>query len=349
MAGNAELRARAERAEEEAWRRRVDADVAQLRSDRDELRRQNSELLETVRRMAGGEDGVGDVVARAQVQAHAAASAAVVPVQAHLERELSLVRRHVAALRSGGSFESIQASDVDEALTSQRPSELLIKGVVAGAVSEAETRLEEKLAKALPVKLQPTLERHAERAAKDAEDQVLAKLQAAGTRGRGGLLVVLGGDAAFGTEAADEAADRKRKVDAAIARTEEHDTLLRDLRDEVRRTQDRVKNREQFLEDEDQKRRRDVEDACQKALAKAAEALDATKRLSLHCAAGIRVPPAKAASRRRTTRDCGAERTIWRCLPGAASPPPSSGRTCLGRRRRLLLMGTRVNICCLLF
>ena len=64
--------------------------------------------------------------------------------------------------------------------------------MVAGAVSEAESRLEEKLAKALPVKLQPTLERHAERAAKDAEDQVLAKLQAAGTRGRGGLLAVLG-------------------------------------------------------------------------------------------------------------------------------------------------------------
>ena len=96
----------AERAEEEAWRRRVDADVAQLRSDRDELRRQNSELLETVRRMAGGDGMEGDVVARAQVQAHAAASAAVVPVQAHLERELSLVRRHVAALRSGGSFVS---------------------------------------------------------------------------------------------------------------------------------------------------------------------------------------------------------------------------------------------------
>ena len=224
----------AERAEEEAWRRRVDADVAQLRSDRDELRRQNSELLETVRRMAGGDGMEGDVVARAQVQAHAAASAAVVPVQAHLERELSLVRRHVAALRSGGSFENIAPGDVDEALTSQRPSELLIKGVVAGAVSEAETRLEEKLAKALPVKLQPTLERHAERAAKDAEDQVLAKLQAAGTRGRGGLLAVLGGDAAFGSEAADQANERKRKVDAAIARTEEHDTLLRDLRDELR-------------------------------------------------------------------------------------------------------------------
>ena len=142
----------------EAWRRRVDADVAQLRSDRDELRRQNSELLETVRRMAGGDGMEGDVVARAQVQAHAAASAAVVPVQAHLERELSLVRRHVAALRSGGSFESIQASDVDEALTSQRPSELLIKGVVAGAVSE--TRLEKGAA--LPVKLQST-PRHAER------------------------------------------------------------------------------------------------------------------------------------------------------------------------------------------
>ena len=65
----------AERAEEERWRRRVDADVAQLRSDRDELRRQNSELLETIKDGRG--DGMeGDVVARAQVQAHAAASAA---------------------------------------------------------------------------------------------------------------------------------------------------------------------------------------------------------------------------------------------------------------------------------
>ena len=58
--------------------------------------------------MAGGDGMEGDVVARAQVQAHAAASAAVVPVQAHLERELSLVRRRAAALRSGGSFESIK-------------------------------------------------------------------------------------------------------------------------------------------------------------------------------------------------------------------------------------------------
>ena len=131
----------------------------------------------------------------------------------------------------------------------------------------------------------------------DAEDQVLAKLQAAGTRGRGGLLAVLGGDAAFGTEAVDQANERKRKVDAAIARTEEHDTLLRDLRDEVRRTQDRVKNREQFLEDEDQKRRRDVEDACQKALAKAAEALDATKQTQSF------VDAAEAAARTRRDRD----------------------------------------------
>ena len=55
---------------------------------------------------------------------------------------------------------------------------------------------------------------------------MLAKLQAAGTRGRGGLLAVLGGDDAFGSEASDKANERKRKVDAAIARTEEHDTLL---------------------------------------------------------------------------------------------------------------------------
>ena len=54
--------------------------------------------------------------------------------------------RHVAALRSGGSFESMQPGDVDSALTAERPSELLIKGVVAGAVSEAESRLEERLA-----------------------------------------------------------------------------------------------------------------------------------------------------------------------------------------------------------
>ena len=83
------------------------------------------------------------------------------------------------------------------------------------------------------------------------------------------MLAVLGGDDAFGSEASDKANERKRKVDAAIARTEEHDTLLRDLRDEVRRTQDRVKNREQFLEDEDRKRSREVSEACQKALAKA--------------------------------------------------------------------------------
>ena len=164
----------AERAEEEAWRRRVDADVAQLRVTGTSCGAKTRNCSSTSRRMAGGDGMEGDVVARAQVQAHAAASAAVVPVQAHLERELSPRRRPLLLLRSGGSFENIAPGDVDEALTSQRPSELLIKGVVAGTVSEAESRLEEKLAKALPVKLQPTLERHAERAAKDAEDQVLA-------------------------------------------------------------------------------------------------------------------------------------------------------------------------------
>ena len=58
-------------------------------------------------------------------------------------------------------------------------------------MSEAETRLEAR--KALPVKLQMTLEKHAERAAKDAEDQ---GGQAPGGRDarRGGLLAVLGGD-----------------------------------------------------------------------------------------------------------------------------------------------------------
>ena len=79
----------AEQAEEEAWRRRVDADVAQLRSDRDELRRQNPGCSRPFEGWPGR--WRGDVVARAQVQAHAAASAASCG-RAHLERELSLVR-----------------------------------------------------------------------------------------------------------------------------------------------------------------------------------------------------------------------------------------------------------------
>ena len=291
-------RRNAEKSEEEAWRRRVDADVAQLRMNRDDLRRQNSELLETVRRMAGGEDGgVGDVVARAQVQAHAAASAAVVPVQAHLERELSMVRRHVAALRAGGSFETMRQGDVDDALKAERPSELLIKGVVAGAVADAELRLEAKLAKSLPVQLQPVLERHSARAAKDAEDQVMSKLQAAGTRGRSGLLAVLGGSDVFGADAADASHERKRKIDEALDKTEAHASLLRDLQEELRRTQDQVKNREAFLEDADSKRSREVEDACAKALAKAAEALDATKATQQF------VDAAEAAARTRRDRD----------------------------------------------
>lgn len=299
-------RRNAEKSEEEAWRRRVDADVAQLRMDRDDLRRQNSELLETVRRMAGGDDGgVGDVVARAQVQAHAAASAAVVPVQAHLERELSMVRRHVAALRAGGSFDTMQQGDVDDALKAERPSELLIKGVVAGAIADAELRLEAKLAKSLPVQLQPVLERHSARAAKDAEDQVMSKLQAAGTRGRSGLLAVLGGSDVFGAEAADASHERKRRIDDSIDKTEAHASLLRDLQEELRRTQDQVKNREAFLEDADSTRSREVEGACAKALAKAAEALDATKATQQF------VDAAEAAA--RTLRDRDRAEVLQKC------------------------------------
>ena len=111
-----------------------------------------------MRRLVGrifgeGGAGAGALVQSAQLQAHAAVSAAIAPVQSHLERELAVVRRHVAALRAGGSYGSLVEGDVDAALTAERPSELLVKGVVAGAVSEAEAALEKKLAATLTARV----------------------------------------------------------------------------------------------------------------------------------------------------------------------------------------------------
>ena len=65
---------------------------------------------------------------RAAIAGDKRVAAAIALVQSHLERELSVVRRHVAALRSGGSYENVLPGDVDEALKAERPSELLVKG-----------------------------------------------------------------------------------------------------------------------------------------------------------------------------------------------------------------------------
>ncbi|KAH8048477.1 hypothetical protein JL720_15849 [Aureococcus anophagefferens] len=113
-----------------AWRRRVDGELASLRQSRDDARRAHDELAEDVRRLlkrlfggegGGGYDG-GELVQSAQLQAHAAVSAAIAPVQAHLERELSVVRRHVAALRSGGSFDNVLPGDEDALTADGRAS-----------------------------------------------------------------------------------------------------------------------------------------------------------------------------------------------------------------------------------
>ncbi|KAH8074862.1 hypothetical protein JL720_10606 [Aureococcus anophagefferens] len=166
-----------------AWRRRVDGELASLRQSRDDARRAHDELAEDVRRLlkrlfggegGGGYDG-GELVQSAQLQAHAAVSAAIAPVQAHLERELSVVRRHVAALRSGGSFDNVLPGDVEDALAADRPSELLVKGVVASACADVEATLEKKLTTVLSARVALDLEAKAKDVQRDAEDRVFAR------------------------------------------------------------------------------------------------------------------------------------------------------------------------------
>ena len=111
-----------------------------LRQSRDDARRAHDELSEDVRRLTArifGDGGGAEsaLVNAASNQAHAAVSAAIAPVQSHLERELAVVRRHVAALRAGGSYASVRDADVNDALTSERPScARNHKGGAAGAI-----------------------------------------------------------------------------------------------------------------------------------------------------------------------------------------------------------------------
>ena len=110
--------------------------------------------------------------------------------------------------------------------------------------------------------------RHAERAAKGRRGPGPGQAQAAGTRGRGEDPLVKA--VAVGVEPGEgEASDlpaiaKERWTRPSLARksTTRVTPWPEDQRDELRRTQDRVKKKEQFLEDEDQSGR-EVEDACQ--------------------------------------------------------------------------------------
>lgn len=115
-------------------------------------------LTRDVRELQRATDATDDALARKATQgelkqtldaAHlasaSAVAAAMAPLQAHTQREIEALRRHVAALRVQGSPASMgtmSEEEVEGALSAQQPSEVLVQGVVAGAVHRLEGELE---------------------------------------------------------------------------------------------------------------------------------------------------------------------------------------------------------------
>lgn len=227
-----------DRAENESWRSRIEGELSSLRAQREESRRERDDLAAQVRglqKQLYGTTADGGVVAQAQLQAHAAVAAAMAPLQAHLERELASVRRHVAALRANASYNSLEESDVSEALAVPRPSELVIKGIVSATVADAEERLESRVNESLLARLATSLASASEKIQKDTEEAVFARVRAAATRegARRGLLTLVGGggavDDTFSTTTADDEGKHRRETELAIKRTREQDAKLEEL------------------------------------------------------------------------------------------------------------------------
>lgn len=228
-----------ERNENDAWRSRLEGELSTLRMQNEAARRANDELSAEVRslrvQICGETCGTvhdGGIVAAAQLQAHAAVAAAMAPLQAHLERELASVRRHVAALRAGASYDSLQEDDVLNALTAPRPSELAVKGIVASALADVEDRVETKLGSFLEARLAVQLTQATEKLLKDTEDAVFARVRAAATRegARRGLLTLLGdNEGPFSAAAADEEARIRRDSATALKQVHDHTGKLDEL------------------------------------------------------------------------------------------------------------------------
>ena len=187
-----------DRADTDAWRSRMESDLSHLRVSREAAQRDRDALaieVQALRAQVYGTSGdkenttVGGVVAQAQLQAHAAVAAAMAPMQAHFERELAVVRRHVAALRAGATLNNLKEEDVPEALETMRPSELALKGIVASEVADCEQRLEDKVATILEAKFTTSLEAKAAKLQKDAEEGVFSKLKAEATKKSGFLFL----------------------------------------------------------------------------------------------------------------------------------------------------------------
>ncbi|KAH8055755.1 hypothetical protein JL722_8104 [Aureococcus anophagefferens] len=294
-----------------AWRRRVDGELASLRQSRDDARRARrarrgrAAVAEAPLRRRGRRRLRRRRVQSAQLQAHAAVSAAIAPVQAHLERELSVVRRHVAALRSGGSFENVLPGDVEDALAADRPSELLVKGVVASACADVEATLEKKLTTVLSARVALDLEAKAKDVQRDAEDRVFARVRAAATRtgARAGLLACLGegevgeGGGPFGQAAADAAAARTATVDAAVAATREHAARLAELRDDLEKARADARTERDQRSAAVDAARADLTKQAVAAMARATEARDAVASCQSF------VDAAEAAARARGDRE----------------------------------------------
>lgn len=229
----------AERNETDTWRSRLEGELSTLRLQNEAVRRANEELSAEVRslrvQICGEPCGTardGGIVAAAQLQAHAAVAAAMAPLQAHLERELASVRRHVAALRAGASYDSLQEDDIPDALTAPRPSELAVKGIVAAALADVEDRVETKLGSFLEARLVVQLTQASEKLLKDTEDAVFARVRAAATRegARRGLLTLLGdNEGPLSTAAADEEARIRRESAAAFKQVHDHTGKLDEL------------------------------------------------------------------------------------------------------------------------
>jgi hypothetical protein len=135
--------------DEDAWRSSADSRISLLAQDT----RQLSESLTRTQSAQSSQASRHDLKLAgdaASLTATAAVAAALGPVQTHLERELEGIRRHVAALRAGGSaagLGELSQEEVERALEAERPSELLVKSAVGNAVREMREEFEDRFVK----------------------------------------------------------------------------------------------------------------------------------------------------------------------------------------------------------
>lgn len=138
-------------ADEETWRSRVDATLAALTDEvRVIARRTESNQQSLAERTTTGD--LARAIDAAQSSAASSVSAAMVPLHQHLQRELDLMRRHIAALRlskAGTAAFEMTDEEVEAALKADHPSELLMTSVVTSqlgtAIQDLEGRLESRI------------------------------------------------------------------------------------------------------------------------------------------------------------------------------------------------------------